>query len=77
MSKFNFSYASNVEHNLAQRLIIKTIERVTGKKKLEALYSEYSQKENDPLNFWTDILNVMNISVIDKSKKKNQHTQKW
>ena len=40
MSKLNFSYASNIEHNLAQRLVIKTIERVTGKKKLEALYKE-------------------------------------
>tara|TARA_B100001121_G_scaffold230378_1_gene203649 strand:+ start:1085 stop:1912 length:828 start_codon:yes stop_codon:yes gene_type:complete len=70
MSKLNFSYASNIEHNLAQRLVIKTIERVTGKKKLEALYKEYSEKENDPQNFWTDILNVMNISVLNKSSTK-------
>lgn len=70
MSKLNFSYASNIEHNLAQRLVIKTIERVTGKKKLEALYKEYSEKENDPQNFWTDILDVMNISVLNKSSKK-------
>ncbi|GIR05715.1 MAG: hypothetical protein CM15mP16_10920 [Candidatus Pelagibacterales bacterium] len=33
MDKINISYASNVEHNFAQRLIIKTIEKVTGKKK--------------------------------------------
>jgi len=38
----DFSYASKIEHNFAQRLIIKTIERVTGKKKLEMLYNQYS-----------------------------------
>ena len=42
MDKINISYASNVEHNFAQRLIIKTIENVTGKKKLEKLYNNYS-----------------------------------
>ena len=41
MDKINISYASNVEHNFAQRLIIKTIENVTGKKKLEKLYNNY------------------------------------
>ena len=41
MTKINFSYASNVEHNFAQRLVIKTIERVTGKRKLEKLYKQY------------------------------------
>jgi len=70
MNKINFSYASDVEHNLAQRLIIKTIERVTGRKKLESLYKEYSKNKNDPQNFWTDILRVMNISVLDKSNNK-------
>tara|TARA_Y100001935_G_scaffold125129_1_gene103890 strand:+ start:2519 stop:3340 length:822 start_codon:yes stop_codon:yes gene_type:complete len=67
MNKINFSYASNTEHNLAQRLIIKTIERVTGKKKLEKIYQEYSESNNDPRNFWSDILNEMNIKVTNKS----------
>ena len=48
MSKIEFSYASNAEHNFAQRLIIKTIERVTGRKKLEKLYNQYSKNENNP-----------------------------
>ncbi len=70
MNKLNFSYASKVEHNFAQRLIIKTIEHVTGKKKLEKLYKEYSIKQNDPKSFWTDILSIMNIKIKNKSKKK-------
>ncbi len=70
MNKINFSYASKVEHNFAQRLIIKTIERATGKKKLEKLYNQYSEHQNNPNDFWTDILKIMNITVINKSKNK-------
>lgn len=69
MSKIDFSYASKVEHNFAQRIIIKTIENFSGKKKLENLYKNYSLSGKDPKNFWADILNLMDIKVIDKSKK--------
>ena len=69
MNKINLSYASELEHNFAQRIIIKTIERITGKKKLESLYSQYMSSKNDPETFWTDILNLMNIRLINKSKK--------
>lgn len=70
MNKIDFSYASKIEHNFAQRLIIKSIERITGKKKLEKLYQQYSEKENDPVKFWSDILGIMNISIKNKSKNK-------
>ena len=70
MNKIDFSYASKLEHNFAQRLIIKTIERITGKKKLEKLYTQYSIKENDPNKFWSDILDVLNIRIKNKSKNK-------
>ena len=70
MNKIDFSYASKLEHNFAQRLIIKTIERITGKKKLEKLYIQYSRTENNPNKFWSDILNVLNISIKNKSKNK-------
>ncbi len=70
MNKIDFSYASKVEHNFAQRLIIKTIESISGKKKLENLYKNYSLDVRDPKNFWTDILDIMNIKVINKSKHK-------
>ncbi len=70
MNKINLSYASDLEHNFTQRLIIKTIEKVTGKKKLENLYNQYSSKHNDPKSFWSDILDIMEINIIDKAEKK-------
>ena len=33
-----------IEHNIAQRLIIKLIENLTGKRKLEKLYKNYSKR---------------------------------
>ena len=68
MNKVDLTYASKSEHNFAQRLIIKTIERVTGKKKLERIYSDYSKKNNNPRYFWRDILEIMNIKITNKSK---------
>ncbi len=76
MSKINLSYASETEHNFAQRLIIKAIERATGKRKLEKLYDQYSNKNNDPKTFWTDILEIMNIRVTNKSDNKIQIPRK-
>ena len=46
MNKLSFTYASDKEHNLAQRLVIKTIERVTGKKKLEKLLPDLFEAIN-------------------------------
>ena len=69
MNKLDFSYASKIEHNIAQRLIIKLIENLTGKRKLEKLYRSYIPNNNDPSNFWTDILNLMEIKIVNKSKK--------
>ncbi len=67
MNKIDFSYASKSEHNFAQRLIIKTIETLTGKKKLEKLYKKYSLNSHNPKTFWTDILNEMKIKVVNRS----------
>ena len=66
MNKINFSYASKIEHNFAQRLVIKTIENLTGKKKLEKIYEEFSKNNHEPRFFWSGILKFMNIRVIDK-----------
>lgn len=70
MEKFKFSYASKSEHNFAQRLIIKTIETLTGKRKLENLYKNYSLDSRNPKNFWSDILEEMEISIINRSYNK-------
>ena len=69
MDKINISYASKSEHNFAQRLIIKTIESLTGKKKLEKLYKNYAVNKQSPIAFWSDILNEMEIKVVNKSNK--------
>ncbi len=70
MNKIDFSYASKSEHNFAQRLVIKTIETLTGKKKLENLYKNYSINSKNPKSFWTDILKEMEIKIINKSLNK-------
>ena len=70
MNKIDFSYASKSEHNFAQRLIIKTIEKLSGKKKLENLYKNYSSDERSPKKFWTDILKEMEIKIVNKSYNK-------
>ncbi len=70
MNKIDFSYASKIEHNFAQRLIIKTIERITGKKKLENLYYQYSKGTNNPNNFWSDIIKVLDIKIKNKASNK-------
>ena len=69
MNKISFSYASKAEHNIGQRLIIKLIENLTGKRKLEKIYKNYIPSNNDPINFWTDILKLMKIRVINRSVK--------
>ncbi len=70
MNKINFSYASKVEHNFAQRLIIKAIESISGKRTLEKIYSDYSLEQNDPISFWSDIIKLMGIKIINKSANK-------
>ena len=70
MQKIDISYASKSEHNFAQRLIIKTIEQLTGKKRLEKIYKNYSKEFRDPRYFWSGILKTMDIKVINKSKNK-------
>lgn len=70
MNKINFSYASKIEHNFAQRLIIKLIENLTGKRKLIKIYNDYIPNPNEPHNFWSEILELMNIQILNKSKNK-------
>ena len=68
MNKIDISYASKSEHNFAQRLLIKTIEQLTGKRKLQKIYKEFSKEKMEPRFFWTGILKSMKINVINRSK---------
>ena len=72
MNKINFSYASKVEHNFAQRLVIKTIEQLTGKRKLENLYKNFSESKLDPEFFWSGILEAMKIKLNIKNNNANE-----
>ncbi len=76
MNKINFSYASKIEHNFAQRLIIKTIENITGKKKLEKLYKKFNSSQTDSINLWTDILNILDIKIKNKSNNRLEVPEK-
>ncbi len=71
MNKIDISYASKTEHNFAQRLLIKTIEQLTGKRKLQKIYSEFSKEKIEPRFFWTGLLKSMNIEVINRSKEED------
>ena len=68
MNKIDLSYASKSEHNFAQRLIIKTIENITGKRTLVNLYNKYSLQASNPNTFWEDLIKIMDIKVKNKSK---------
>ncbi len=68
MKKIDISYASKSEHNFAQRILIKTIEQFTGKRKLQKIYNDFSKENNNPRYFWSGILKSMDIKIIDKSK---------
>ncbi len=68
MNKIDFTYASKQEHNFAQRLIIKTIEQITGKRKLEKLYQNYALNSENPHSFWNDIINILEIKIKNCSK---------
>ena len=59
MNKLSFTYASDKEHNLAQRLVIKTIENLTGKKKLEKLYNNSLNEKINPR-----VIVAINLSFI-------------
>ena len=65
MNKLNFSYASKVEHNFAQRLVIRLIENLT-ETKIRKLYRNYTLSSKGP-RLLSDVLKLMKIKVIDKS----------
>tara|TARA_B100000902_G_scaffold384275_1_gene424234 strand:+ start:1127 stop:1987 length:861 start_codon:yes stop_codon:yes gene_type:complete len=74
--KINLSYASKLEHNIAQRFVIKAIELISGKKKLESIYEKYKSEDRKPIEFWSEILKVMGIKFINKSSLKISIPQK-
>ena len=68
MKKNKFSYASSFELNLPQRLIVKTIEKLSGQKKLTKLYEQYDKNYRDPKLFWSDMVRLLELKINIKSK---------
>ena len=68
MNKIDISYASKSEHNFAQRIIIKAIEQLTGKRKLQKIYKDFKKNNYEPKSFWSGILKSMDIQIVDNSK---------
>jgi putative hemolysin len=67
--KIKFSYASK-ELNLPQRLLVRFIERFTGQKKIKDLYDKYQEKKGDPVQFWSDVVELMGLKIVVKSNEK-------
>ena len=64
-----FSYSSN-ELSKPKQFIINSIEKISGRKKLEKLYQQYDEEGSQPHLFWTDVKNLLKLKINIKSKKK-------
>ncbi len=58
----DFSYASPHDSKF-KRFIIRTVEQVTGKKKLQKIYDELHEGEIDPWDVWGEALGKLDIGV--------------
>ena len=67
--KKKFSYSSN-ELSKPKQFIINSIEKISGRKKLEKLYQQYNEEDSKPHLFWTDVKNLLKLKVDVKSKIK-------
>lgn len=67
--KKKFSYSSN-ELSKPKQFIINSIEKISGRKKLEKLYQQYNEDDSKPHMFWTDVKNLLKLKVDVKSKIK-------
>ncbi len=66
MKKSNLSYAAR-ELNVPQKLLVRFIEKFTGKKKIMDLYDKYSKNKGDPVNFWSQAVEIMGLKLQIKS----------
>lgn len=64
--KKSFSYSSN-ELSKPKQFIINSIEKISGRKKLEKLYQQYDEESRAPHLFWSDVKNLLKLKVNIKS----------
>ena len=67
--KKTFSYSSN-ELSKPKQFIVNSIEKISGRKKLEKLYQQYDEENREPHLFWTDVKNLLKLRINVKSKRK-------
>ena len=68
--KKKFSYSSNDELSRPRKFIVNSIERISGRRKLEKLYESYDEETRDPHFFWSDVKNLLKLKINIKSKRK-------
>ena len=68
--KKKFSYSSNDELSRPRKFIVNSIEKISGRKKLEKLYESYDEETRDPHFFWSDVKDLLKLKINIKSKKK-------
>ena len=68
--KNKFSYSSADELSRPKKFIVNSIEKLSGRKKLEKLYSHYDSQNREPHLFWSDVKNLLKLKINIKSKQK-------
>jgi putative hemolysin len=67
--KKTFSYSSK-ELSKPKQFIVNSIEKISGRKKLEKLYQQYDEENREPHLFWSDVKNLLKLKINVKSKRK-------
>ena len=68
--KKKFSYSTSDELSRPRKFVVNSIERISGRKKLEKLYESYDEETRDPYLFWSDVKDLLKLKINIKSKKK-------
>lgn len=70
-SKEKFSYAQPEDPRL-KRWIIRTVERLTGSKKLQRIYRELYEESPNPFDVWENAMNKLDIKVAYDDSQLNK-----
>ena len=68
--KNKLSYSSSEELSKPKKFIVNSIEKISGRKRLEKLYEQYDKQKREPHLFWSDVKNLLRLKVNIKSKQK-------
>lgn len=63
---------SNPDDKLSRKLLIRSIETLTGQPKLQKIYSEYKKDRKDDDNFWQSAINCLKLSIYFDARQLDQ-----